>query len=617
MFGLMTVSQCKFSAAEREQRRFFYCGTCKTLGSLYGQKSRLLLNNDLVFFAELLTATSQQKHGYGCEFNFVADNFVAGGTERLAMSAFSSFNCFDMPSSLKPDESLPLILQLAADLHIVLAALNIKDKVQDSQHKTIWRSVETLFSPSMALASNRLEQRGFPLLHYIELSAKQTNVERTLNDESCTFLSHELIENSADTTARITESVFYQAGKAFDLSDKKCEILKQFGASFGNLTYCLDALDDLEKDKKAGDFNPIICLTNRKNKGEHAAVKALKQFIYRSYRTAANCLRKLELQNEQEHEFIERLSQNLRRKLNKGTCAACKHSHFHLQSDAKKPLRQRLATIWQSRRQEVDEELRRLLGDSKFRIGLSYIMLWITLYCFPTLSKQASSESECLTIPFNLIAWGTLLQEIRNFMRSTITQPATVTLKSERSSQSSTQNHSITTQHSARHSQGNFPSESEPDRERKPARPYADPNEEESPEITQGDDETRQSPAQRKRRINRLREKNSSQEVRPCFCDTSCCDCIDCCDCACDTDCCSCCSSEANCCTTEVNCCASDAHHCCSACTICESCNSCEACACGECCGSGGDCGACCDGCGSCGDCASGCDGCSGCHCNC
>ncbi len=43
MFGLM-----------KRPPREPYCGTCKTMGERYGQKTRLLLNHDTVFLAELL-----------------------------------------------------------------------------------------------------------------------------------------------------------------------------------------------------------------------------------------------------------------------------------------------------------------------------------------------------------------------------------------------------------------------------------------------------------------------------------------------------------------------------------------------------------------------------------
>lgn len=60
MFGLMQAKMCGMSAAEKNFRRLHYCGTCKTIGTLYGQKARLLLNLDVVFLAELLDALADE-----------------------------------------------------------------------------------------------------------------------------------------------------------------------------------------------------------------------------------------------------------------------------------------------------------------------------------------------------------------------------------------------------------------------------------------------------------------------------------------------------------------------------------------------------------------------------
>ena len=44
MFGLMRPRTC----AGKQEHRLYYCGACKTLGSVYGQKSRMLLNHDTI-----------------------------------------------------------------------------------------------------------------------------------------------------------------------------------------------------------------------------------------------------------------------------------------------------------------------------------------------------------------------------------------------------------------------------------------------------------------------------------------------------------------------------------------------------------------------------------------
>jgi len=58
MFGLMKNTGC-IQADQQDWYRMHYCGTCKSIGSLYGQRSRILLNFDCVFLAELLSVIQE------------------------------------------------------------------------------------------------------------------------------------------------------------------------------------------------------------------------------------------------------------------------------------------------------------------------------------------------------------------------------------------------------------------------------------------------------------------------------------------------------------------------------------------------------------------------------
>src|SRR5262249_665373 len=100
MFGLMKAKTCSLPDELKHHRRLHYCGTCKTMGSLYGQKSRALLNHDTVFLAEVLTAIS-------CD------------TESLREwhRAYQSFNCLTLP---KTAAAMPIALQLAASATVIL-----------------------------------------------------------------------------------------------------------------------------------------------------------------------------------------------------------------------------------------------------------------------------------------------------------------------------------------------------------------------------------------------------------------------------------------------------------------------------------------------------------------
>src|SRR5215831_150762 len=94
MFGLMKSRSCSLSPEQKLNRRLHYCGTCKTMGRLYGQRTRFLLNHDAVFLAELLSA-------------------ISGADAEAAKwdGAYQSYNCLSLPAA---HEAMPVPLQYAA-----------------------------------------------------------------------------------------------------------------------------------------------------------------------------------------------------------------------------------------------------------------------------------------------------------------------------------------------------------------------------------------------------------------------------------------------------------------------------------------------------------------------
>src|SRR5438132_892236 len=109
MFGLMRAKKCGMSPEEKHFRRLSYCGTCKTIGSEYSAKARLLLNHDVVFLAEILS--------------LLGDEHVA-----QRQQAYESYNCLKLPKG-----ELPASLAFAAAANIVLAEFKIQDHIEDRE----------------------------------------------------------------------------------------------------------------------------------------------------------------------------------------------------------------------------------------------------------------------------------------------------------------------------------------------------------------------------------------------------------------------------------------------------------------------------------------------------
>jgi Family of unknown function (DUF5685) len=212
MFGLM-----------RRAQRLPYCGTCKTLGALYGQRSRLLLNHDTVFLAELLMEHSQAEWS----------------------RAYRSFNCMSLPRS---GDAMPLALQYAATAAVAIAHFQIVDQQLDSR-RLRWRFAAQCFSPTYRRAAAQLRKWDFPLDEMTGILATQTAREAHATS----------VNEVAEPTATATAMIFSHGARLLGREDLAVGMWR-IGHSFGYLVYVLDAFEDREHDRKSGNFNPFLRL---------------------------------------------------------------------------------------------------------------------------------------------------------------------------------------------------------------------------------------------------------------------------------------------------------------------------------------------------------------------
>ena len=103
MFGLMRFRCSPNSEGDQRRWRMHYCGTCKTIGTRYGQRARLLLNHDAAFLAELLTS-------------------LTGADAEQWPRAYRSWNCMRLPSA----EEIPPLLRYAAAANILLGEYKVR-----------------------------------------------------------------------------------------------------------------------------------------------------------------------------------------------------------------------------------------------------------------------------------------------------------------------------------------------------------------------------------------------------------------------------------------------------------------------------------------------------------
>jgi hypothetical protein len=329
MFGLMQHSP-----------RLPYCGTCKTLGALYGHRARVLLNHDTVFLAEVLMEVSG---------------------EPAWSPPFRSFNCLTLP---RKSSRVPLALDYAAAVTVVLAHFRVADHCQDSR-KLKWKLAAHWLSPQFARAAARLRRWGFPLDEMAAILATQP--AREVGPRS--------LADVAEPTMFATALVFSHGARLVGRADLVQEA-ERLGREFGAMVYLLDAYEDRDRDSRNGEFNPLLAFPGISAQDEILAITGRLEH----HMTSAHAAR-LRINVE------ERLG--LRPHVLHGPC------------------RESLDRRWRHA-VEFARSLREREGAGFFK-GIAMLASVSALaFLFPQHARRADSWHECLGVSMNLMALATL-----------------------------------------------------------------------------------------------------------------------------------------------------------------------------------------------------------------
>lgn len=205
----------RLSEEERERFRAVYCGLCHNLGRRYGFVSRFFLNYDFTFLAMLL----EDKPCRTCQRRCIAHPLK----KRSCLSGGGG-------------------LDTAADVSMVLLWWQLQDGIADHG---VWKGLKYRAAALMmrrAYGKARDRQKEFDAatqLHLRELAA--------LEKENCPSL-----DRPADTFARLLCGIAQTAEEPV-----KRRILAELLYHLGRWIYLTDAADDLKKDVRAGQYNPL------------------------------------------------------------------------------------------------------------------------------------------------------------------------------------------------------------------------------------------------------------------------------------------------------------------------------------------------------------------------
>lgn len=229
MFGYIRTERSELRLREYEYYRATYCGLCRSMGKCTGQCSRMSISYDVAFLATvrmLLLDTQTNIKKRGC--------FVHPFRKRAMM---------------EPNEAL----SYAAYASAILAYEKCRDDVADERgaRRMKARTRRIALHPAYRRAKKRYPVLTQTVREHLQ-ALSQAEAARTPSVDALAALFGHLLGD-----------VF-----AYDLSGNDARLARKIGYETGRFIYILDALDDLEKDAKRGEFNPFLLLYGEQIDGE-------------------------------------------------------------------------------------------------------------------------------------------------------------------------------------------------------------------------------------------------------------------------------------------------------------------------------------------------------------
>ncbi|HYL98595.1 MAG TPA: DUF5685 family protein [Blastocatellia bacterium] len=393
----MKTRMCHLDGEARLRRRLHYCGTCKTIGRMYGQKSRFLLNNDTVFLAELLSGLS-------------------GESERTEKwnKAYQSYNCLSAPAC---EAEIPRPLEIAATATLVLTEFKIKDHISDSGGGAA-KLAHRYYLKSFQRASALLQSWSFPFERLRDILLSQKEREEAVANGDYAGSGKQALQFVAEPTATAS-ALFFGYGAMLVGREEVSDLAYRIGFAFGSLVYILDALEDYENDSKQGGFNAVKdsfrLSAAQLDKSSRQMVVGL---LWRYEDDVSRGVFELGISDEYARLFATRLRSNLASRLavrlpvlQERCLCATTHSAPNLRTRIRSAISLAKSLSEDSDGPRGEHSITRTLAAPLLFVSSAAIAL-----LFPGQTREATSYSECFGVLFNLMA-------ITAFARSVLSAP--------------------------------------------------------------------------------------------------------------------------------------------------------------------------------------------------
>ena len=225
MFGLLLPFSEKLSEEDKKTYEGYYCGLCHQLREQFGKKSSLILQYDCVFLALLRNGLYEKEESFEKTFC---------GHKLRKVNVCSEEG-----------------LRYAADMNLLLAYQNYRDRVHDGQRRSITlRAAESAvkgLSSEYAVIAAKYPRQAKAVAEYVEKLEAYEDRAADLKEKA---------EYTPDIPAKMTGDMLAEI--LVEKEDEYAEYLRRIGRGLGAFIYLADAFTDIEKDLKTGDYNPYL-----------------------------------------------------------------------------------------------------------------------------------------------------------------------------------------------------------------------------------------------------------------------------------------------------------------------------------------------------------------------
>ena len=227
MFGYVIPDKDNMLIKDFNVFQSFYCGLCKALSKSGSEVTRFCTNYDVTFYSVLMHEILKRP------VEFERKLCVYNGKKKVIV---------------RPDE---LSLKMA-DIAVLLVYYNIKDDVADGKKlraPLAWR----------LHLRKRKAAKNMPKID--ALMREQFGLLAKLEKEQCNSIDR-VADIFASLMRDITRALVEEDAKNVEtdkiLTEDEKHDIDDFCYNLGRLVYLMDAVDDVEKDSKKGNYNPIV-----------------------------------------------------------------------------------------------------------------------------------------------------------------------------------------------------------------------------------------------------------------------------------------------------------------------------------------------------------------------